>query len=178
MGQNAKSGRAVVIGGASGFWGDSQIAVPQLLQEPELGYLVFDYLAETTMAILQRARLRAPELGYATDFVSAALRPNLRALKQHGVRLVSNAGGLNPAGCRDAILALAREQGLELKVAIVSGDDVLALQGRFLPWPGDEADASLPRLMSANAYLGALPIAEALDGGADIVVTGDRKSVV
>ncbi|WP_439670650.1 Terpene utilization protein AtuA [Cupriavidus necator] len=172
MGQNAKSGRAVVIGGASGFWGDSQIAVPQLLQEPELGYLVFDYLAETTMAILQRARLRAPELGYATDFVSAALRPNLRALKQRGVRLVSNAGGLNPAGCRDAILALAREQGLELKVAIVSGDDVLALQGRFLPWPGDEADASLPRLMSANAYLGALPIAEALDGGADIVVTG------
>jgi len=172
MGQNAKSGRAVVIGGASGFWGDSQIAVPQLLQEPELGYLVFDYLAETTMAILQRARLRAPELGYATDFVSAALKPNLQALKQRGVRLVSNAGGLNPAGCRDAILTLAREQGLELKVAIVSGDDVLALQERFLPWPGDEADASLPRLMSANAYLGALPIAEALDGGADIVVTG------
>lgn len=172
MGQYATSGRAVVIGGASGFWGDSQIAVPQLLQEPELGYLVFDYLAETTMAILQRARLRAPELGYATDFVSAALKPNLRELKQRGVRLVSNAGGLNPAGCRDAILAMAREQGLDLKVAIVSGDDVLALQQKFLPWPGDDANASLPRLMSANAYLGALPIAEALDGGADIVVTG------
>ncbi|SPA54613.1 acyclic terpene utilization AtuA family protein [Cupriavidus taiwanensis] len=172
MVQNAKPGRAIVIGGASGFWGDSQIAVPQLLQEPGLGYLVFDYLAETTMAILQRARLRAPELGYATDFVSAALKPHLQALKQRGVRLVSNAGGLNPAGCRDAILALAREQGLDLKVAIVSGDDVLALQESFLPWPGDEADAGLPRLMSANAYLGALPIAQALDAGADIVVTG------
>lgn len=172
MVQNAKPGGAIVIGGASGFWGDSQIAVPQLLQEPGLGYLVFDYLAETTMAILQRARLRAPELGYATDFVSVALKPNLQALKQRGVRLVSNAGGLNPAGCRDAILALAREHGLDLKVAIVSGDDVLALQESFLPWPGDEADAGLPRLMSANAYLGALPIAQALDAGADIVVTG------
>lgn len=155
-----------------GILGDSQIAVPQLLQEPELGYLVFDYLAETTMAILQRARLRAPALGYATDFVTAALKPNLKALKERGVRLVSNAGGLNPAGCRDAILALAREQGLDLKVAIVSGDDVLALRERFLPWPGEEADATLPQLMSANAYLGALPIAQALAGGADIVVTG------
>ncbi len=172
MDQHAKAGRAIVIGGASGFWGDSQIAVPQLLQEPELGYLVFDYLAETTMAILQRARLRAPALGYATDFVTAALKPNLKALKERGVRLVSNAGGLNPAGCRDAILALAREQGLDLKVAIVSGDDVLALRERFLPWPGEEADATLPQLMSANAYLGALPIAQALAGGADIVVTG------
>lgn len=172
MGHEARPGCAIVIGGASGFWGDSQIAVPQLLREPELGYLVFDYLAETTMAILQRARLREPELGYATDFVTAALKPSLRALKERGVRVVSNAGGLNPAGCRDAILALAREQGLDLKVAIVSGDDVLALQERFLPWPGDEADAARLRLMSANAYLGALPIAQALAGGADIVVTG------
>jgi hypothetical protein len=172
MGENAKSERAIVIGGASGFWGDSEIAVPQLLQEQDLGYLVFDYLAETTMAILQRARLRTPELGYATDFVSAALKPNLRELKRRGVRLVSNAGGLNPAACRDAILALAREQGVDLTVATVSGDDVLALQERFLPWPGSDAPATPPRLMSANAYLGALPIARALAGGADIVVTG------
>lgn len=172
MGQNNNAGRAIVVGGASGFWGDSQIAVPQLLQERDLGYLVFDYLAETTMAILQRARLRAPELGYATDFVSAALKPNLRELKQRGVRLVSNAGGLNPAGCRDAILALAREQGLDLKVAIVSGDDVLAFEEKFLPWPGEVINSSRSRLMSANAYLGAQAIAQALDRGADIVVTG------
>jgi len=172
MDPRVQAGRAIVIGGASGFWGDSQIAVPQLLQEPDLGYLVFDYLAETTMAILQRARLRSPELGYATDFVTAALKPNLRALKARGVRLVSNAGGLNPEGCRDAILALAHEQGLDLKVATVSGDDVLSLRSRFRPWPGEPADATLPGLMSASAYLGALPIAQALAGGADVVVTG------
>ncbi|BCN36691.1 hypothetical protein ALDI51_00100 [Alicycliphilus denitrificans] len=163
--------RTVLIGGASGFWGDSQIAVPQLLRQPGLQYLVFDYLAETTMSILQRARLRAPELGYATDFVTAAVGPHLREIKARGVRLVSNAGGLNPAGCRDAILALAREQGVDLKVAIVTGDDVLDLQPRFEPW-GDEAGAQLPALMSANAYLGAAPVAQALASGADIVVTG------
>ncbi len=163
--------QTVLIGGASGFWGDSQIAVPQLLRQPGLQYLVFDYLAETTMSVLQRARLRAPELGYATDFVTAAVGPHLREIKAKGVRLVSNAGGLNPAGCRDAILALAREQGVDLKVAIVTGDDVLDLQPRFEPW-GDEAGADLPALMSANAYLGAAPVAQALASGADIVVTG------
>jgi len=165
------SEKSVLIGGASGFWGDSQIAVPQLLRQPGLQYLVFDYLAETTMSILQRARLRAPELGYATDFVTAAVGPHLREIKARGVRLVSNAGGLNPAGCRDAILALAREQGVELKVAIVTGDDVLALQPQFEPW-GDGPMGELPSLMSANAYLGAAPIAQALAAGADIVVTG------
>ena len=163
----------VLIGGASGFWGDSQIAVPQLLEQPGLQYLVFDYLAETTMSILQRARLRAPELGYATDFVSAAVAPHLQAIKQRGVRLVTNAGGLNPAGCRDAILKLASEQGIALKVAIVTGDDVLAQQSQFQAWPGDPAgEQQLPKLMSANAYLGAEPIARALDAGADIVITG------
>ncbi len=163
--------KTVLIGGASGFWGDSQIAVPQLLRQPGLQYLVFDYLAETTMSILQRARLRAPELGYATDFVAAAVGPHLREIKAKGIRLVSNAGGLNPAGCRDAILALAREQGVELKVVIVTGDDVLALQPQFEPW-GGEPTQGLPALMSANAYLGAAPIAQALAAGADIVVTG------
>nr|WP_319016878.1 acyclic terpene utilization AtuA family protein [Diaphorobacter aerolatus] len=147
--------------------------MPQLLEQPGLQYLVFDYLAETTMSILQRARLRSPELGYATDFVTAAVAPHLQTIKQRGVRLVTNAGGLNPAGCRDAILGLASEQGIALKVAIVTGDDVLAQQAQFEAWPADAASAqALPRLMSANAYLGAAPIAQALDAGADIVITG------
>ncbi|WP_199136319.1 acyclic terpene utilization AtuA family protein [Delftia sp. ASV31] len=162
----------VLIGGASGFWGDSQMAVPQLLQQPDLQYLVFDYLAETTMSILQRARLRSPDLGYATDFVTSAVGPHLRAIRDKGVRLVSNAGGLHPAGCRDAILALAREQGVQVKVAIVTGDDVLDRQRDFEPWQQEPLPAQLPPLMSASAYLGAEPIARALDGGADIVVTG------
>ncbi len=91
-----KAGKPVHIACASGFWGDSQIAIPQLLTAPKLDYIVFDYLAETTMSILQRARMRNPELGYATDFVSAVIRPHLRTLLERGVRLVSNAGGLNP----------------------------------------------------------------------------------
>lgn len=167
------SGRTIRIGGASGFWGDSQIAVPQLLQAP-IDYLVFDYLAETTMSILQRARLRNPELGYATDFVSTAVKPNLRALMERKVRLVSNAGGLNPAKCRDALLALAHEQGLSPRIAIVTGDDVLELGTHFRSMPDEDAAAApAPApLMSANAYLGAFPIAEALRAGADIVITG------
>lgn len=166
--------RTVHIGGGSGFWGDSQIAVPQLLQAPRLDYIVFDYLAETTMSVLQRARLRNPELGYATDFVSGVVKPNLRALMERRIRLVSNAGGLNPAKCRDALLALAREQGLEPRIAIVTGDDVLAQAEHFRSGPDEAADAAAPPapLMSANAYLGALPIAEALGQGADIVITG------
>ena len=134
--------RTLYIGGASGFWGDSQIAVPQLLQAPKLDYLVFDYLAETTMSILQRARLRNPDLGYATDFVTTAVKPNLRALMERKVRLVSNAGGLNPAKCRDALLALAHEQGLSPRIAIVTGDDVLELGTHFRDTP--EADTATP----------------------------------
>ncbi|MBF5006252.1 acyclic terpene utilization AtuA family protein [Diaphorobacter caeni] len=166
------SSRSVLIGGASGFWGDSQIAVPQLLEQPGLQYLVFDYLAETTMSILQRARLRAPEMGYAVDFVTAAVAPHLRAITERGVRLVSNAGGLNPAGCRDAIIKIAAEQGIALKVAIVTGDDVLEQQSQFEVWPGEAGGQALPKLLSANAYLGAAPIARALAAGADIVITG------
>ncbi len=170
----ADAGRTIHIGGASGFWGDSQIAVPQLLQAPQLDYLVFDYLAETTMSILQRARLRNPDLGYATDFVTTAVKPNLRALMARKVRLVSNAGGLNPAKCRDALLALAQEQGLSPRIAIVTGDDVLALDAHFRAGAGADtaATAARPALLSANAYLGAWPIAEALRAGADIVITG------
>ena len=176
---NADGGRRVVaravdIGCASGFWGDSQIAIPQLLTDPDLGYIVFDYLAETTMSILQRARLKDPALGYATDFVSQAIKPNLAQLMARGIKLVSNAGGLNPQGCRDAVLAVARAQGLEPIVAVVTGDDVLGQVGAFRAFPdSNEPAADIPgNLLSANAYFGAGPIAEALRGGADIVITG------
>lgn len=164
--------RTVFIGSGSGFWGDSALAVPQLLTAPRLDYIVFDYLAETTMSVLQRARLKDPELGYATDFVTGAVKPNLKVLMERGIRLVSNAGGLNPAKCRDALLAVAAEQGLAPRIAIVTGDDVLALADRFETPDGQPAAAGTAPLMSANAYLGAQPIAQALSEGADIVVTG------
>jgi hypothetical protein len=163
----------VHVGCASGFWGDSQIAIPQLLTAEKLDYIVFDYLAETTMSILQRARMRNPELGYATDFVSV-LRPHLKILLERGVRLVSNAGGLNPQACRDAILAFAREQGLAPRIAVVTGDDVAALQAEFTDAQGRhlaDLDGFGP-LLSANAYLGAYPIVQALALDVDIVITG------
>src|SRR5690625_1532802 len=117
----------VRIGGACGFWGDSATATPQLLTVPDLQYLVYDYLAETTLSIMARAREKSPELGYATDFVQTAMAPHLARIRDKGVRVVANAGGLNPVACHDALLAEAQRQGITLKVAVVLGDDVLPI---------------------------------------------------
>ena len=119
--------RVVRIGGASGFWGDSSLGAPQLVGSGQIDYLVFDYLAELTMSILAGARLKKPELGYATDFVSVAMKAVLRDVVDRGIRVVSNAGGVNPQGCAAALAALAAEQGVTLKIAVVLGDDVLPL---------------------------------------------------
>ena len=112
------------IGGASGFWGESSLATPQLLDAGGIDYLVYDYLAEITMSIMARARARDPSLGYATDFVSEVLAPHLAEIQRQGVRVLSNAGGVNPAACGQAIETLLDEQGLGLKVAVVTGDDL------------------------------------------------------
>lgn len=174
---NANNERIVRIGGASGFWGDSSVGAPQLVASGQIDYLVFDYLAELTMSILAGARLKKPELGYATDFVSVAMKSVLKDVVKQGIRVVSNAGGMNPQGCADALAALAKEQGIELKIAVVSGDDVSALlpQLRQAQPPVRElqSGAALPeRVLTANAYLGARPIQAALDAGAQVVITG------
>ena len=168
-------GKIVRIGGASGFWGDSSVAAPQLVRSGRIDYLVFDYLAETTMAILAAARAKAPELGYATDFVDVAMRAVLADVVARGIKVVSNAGGVHPRACAAALAALARELGVEVRVAVVEGDDVsaqlpaLRAAGRRDLFSGE----ALPeRVLSANAYLGALPIARALSAGADVVITG------
>jgi hypothetical protein len=167
--------KIVRIGGASGFWGDSRVAAPQLVASGQVDYLVFDYLAETTMAILAGARLKRPELGYATDFVDVAMRSVLGELAAKKIKVVSNAGGIHPRACVAALEKMIAEAGLALKVAVVEGDDVSA-QIASLAAAGTRdlaSDAPLPaRVVSANAYLGALPIAAALAAGADIVVTG------
>src|SRR5690606_5787335 len=118
--------RTIRIGGASGFWGDTSLAAPQLLRGAELDYLVFDYLAEVTMSIMAQARARSPEAGYATDFVRVTMAPLLRELKERGVRVVSNAGGVNPLACRDALRQAAKEAGVDLKIGVVLGDDLSA----------------------------------------------------
>ncbi len=173
----SQANKTVRIGGASGFWGDSSVGAPQLVAGGQIDYLVFDYLAELTMSILAGARLKKPELGYATDFVSVAMKSVLKDVVAKGIRVVSNAGGVNPHGCAAALAALAAEQGLTLKIAVVSGDDVMPLlaQLREAPEPVRElqSGAQLPRqVLTANAYLGALPIQAALDAGAQIVITG------
>jgi hypothetical protein len=165
--------RIVRIGGASGAWGDSPMAIAQLLTEP-VEYLIMDYLAEVTMSLLAKARLKNPEAGYPPDFVSY-LEPHLTALVDRNIKVVSNAGGVNPMACKRALEAAAAKNGVSLRVAVVEGDDLLptmdslraanireAVSGEVLP----------PTLLSANAYLGALPIVAALQQGADIVITG------
>ena len=111
--------KTVRIGGASGFWGDSSVGAPQLVASGQIDYLVFDYLAELTMSILAGARLKKPELGYATDFVTVAMRAVLRDVIDKGIRVVSNAGGVNPQGCADALAAVAAELGVPLRIAVV-----------------------------------------------------------
>ncbi|MDP9893660.1 hypothetical protein J2W32_002274 [Variovorax boronicumulans] len=177
MSNTGNNERIVRIGGASGFWGDSSVGAPQLVASGQIDYLVFDYLAELTMSILAGARLKKPDLGYATDFVSVAMKSVLKDVVKQGIRVVSNAGGVNPQGCADALAALAKEQGIELKIAVVSGDDVSALlpQLRQAQPPVRElqSGAALPeRVLTANAYLGARPIQAALDAGAQVVITG------
>ena len=167
--------RCVRIGGASGFWGDSSVGAPQLVERGEVDYLVFDYLAELTMSILAAARGKNPELGYATDFVSVTMKAILRDVVERGIRVISNAGGVNPRACAGAIAQLAAEQGLNLKIAVVQGDDVTPLLAQLRGENVAELQSGAPlpeKILTANAYLGALPVKRALDEGAQIVVTG------
>jgi hypothetical protein len=164
----------VRIGCASGFWGDSAIAAPQLVARGGIDYLIFDYLAEVTMSIMARARQRAPEAGYATDFATVVMPEIVREVARRGIKVVANAGGVNPGACRDAVAKVARDAGVDLRIAVVHGDDLMAQLGALRPLLREmSTGAALPeRVLSANAYLGALPIAAALGAGADVVITG------
>lgn len=165
------------IGGATGYWGEADLALPQFLGEGDLDFIVFDYLAEITMSIMARAKAADPEKGYATDFVSAIVAPHLQAIADSGVKLISNAGGVNPEACGRALRQVIEGAGLSLKVAVITGDDLMPKLGQVLDSEPvemftDEPTPLREAIASANAYLGAFPIAEALHQGADIVVTG------
>ena len=169
--------KTIRIAGASGFWGDAARATPQLLKDGNVDFIVYDYLAEITMSIMARARAKNPDTGYALDFVSAAMKPNLKEIARQGVRIVSNAGGVNPQACANALRAVIAELGLNLKVACVLGDDMISQRDQIAGhgykemFSGDDFPA-VDKVASINAYLGAFPVARALQEGADIVVTG------
>lgn len=167
--------RKVRIGGAGGFWGDSPAGMEQLVTCGDVDYVIHDYLAELTMAILARQKDRDPDAGFATDFVALQLRPILREIVDRGVRVVTNAGGINPQACAKALGALARSAGIDIRIGVVEGDDLMPIEGRLRERGVTEMFTGEPlpeQLTSMNAYIGAFPIADALARGADIVVTG------
>ena len=165
------SDKKVRVACASAFYGDSQLAARQLVDKGEIDYLVFDYLAEATMAILARAKATNADFGYAIDFVTVAMKDVLSDCSKKGIKVIANAGGVNVPACISALEQLCEMLELDLTVAGVYGDD---LSGRELgDMPEMQTGKPLPaKLASINAYLGAMPISDALAAGADIVVTG------
>jgi hypothetical protein len=173
--------RRTIIANCGGFWGDDPTAPRRQVEGGPIDYLVMDYLAEVTMAILQKQRARNPAAGYPADFI-VHLRDVLPSCTQRGIRIITNAGGVNPQGCRAAVEALARDLNVadKVTVAIVSGDDLYAdLDGLLAagePLTNMDTGQALsdvrPRVLSANAYLGAAGIVEALERGANVIITG------
>jgi len=173
--------RVVRVAAGQGFWGDWLEAPARQVQGGPIDYLMMDYLAEVTMSIMQKQKSRDPATGYARDFVPAMERilPDLAA---KGIRVTSNAGGVNPRACAEAVLETARRQGLagRIRVGLITGDDILHRLDELLARGHElrDLDTGRPlsdirdRVRSANAYLGMAPVVEALRGGADIVITG------
>ncbi|MDQ3950807.1 MAG: DUF1446 domain-containing protein, partial [Gemmatimonadota bacterium] len=177
----AAGGRVVRVAAGQGFWGDSLDAPRRQVDGGPVDYLMLDYLAEVTMSILQKQKERDPRLGYARDFVGA-MGSVLPAVVGRGVRVIANAGGVNPPACADAMRALAAQEGVagRLRVGIVTGDDLLSRLDELLDagHPLANMDTGEPlatirdRVIAANAYIGSGPIVEALGRGANVVITG------
>ena len=170
----AEPPRVVVLGGAGGAWGDTSLSAPQLLDSGRCDYILFEALAEITMGILTRARQKNPELGYATDVITMIGR-DLPRFAEQGVRVVTNAGGVNPEAAAAALRAIADKAGISLRIAWVEGDNLIdrmeELRTLALTEIGDHSGL-VENPVSFNAYLGARPIAAALEAGADVVITG------
>jgi hypothetical protein len=173
--------KRIRIGNGCGFWGDSVDAPVRLAEAANLDYLTLEYLAELTMSILALLRQRDPTAGYAHDFLDVLGRLGPQLKKQRGLKIVTNAGGMNPAACAAAAKETLAKAGIgDRKIGVVSGDDLLPRLDELIAagHPLNHLDTSEPltavrqRVVSANAYLGSVPIAKALKRGASIVITG------
>lgn len=172
--------KTIRIANGQGFWGDNVDAPVELLRGGQIDYIGMDYLAEVTLSIMMRQKLKDPRMGYATDFIGF-IRRVLPEIKQRNVRVLANAGGLNPRACREKVFEVARELGVTgLRVGVVEGDDIFPRLRELIDAghemrnmdSGEPLAPVVDRMMSANAYLGARPVAEALRQGAHIVLCG------
>lgn len=173
--------RVVRIASGQGFWGDDLEAPVRQVEGGPIDYLMLDYLAEVTMSIMQKQRARSPEAGYARDFVPLMERIFAKCVED-GVRVVTNAGGVNPEGCAEALVEAGRRAGVQgrARVGLVTGDDLmdrleeLIADGHEMAHmeTGEPLSTIVDQVQSANAYIGAAPIVEALGKGADVIVTG------
>ncbi|CAN5537840.1 hypothetical protein BH20ACI3_BH20ACI3_34770 [soil metagenome] len=173
--------KKIRVAAGQGFWGDLLDAPVRQVEGGPIDYLMLDYLAEVTMSIMQKQRSRDPNTGYAKDFIPL-MKQILPACVERNIRVTANAGGVNVEGCADAVREVARETGLagKLRIGIVTGDDIMSrldeLLGRGIELRNMDTEEPLAsvrdRIQSANAYLGAWPMVEALNGGARIVITG------
>ncbi len=168
------------IANGQGFWGDWLEAPVRQVEQGPIDYLVLDYLAEVTMSILQKQKDRDPQRGYARDFVPLTTRIFPRLLERN-IKVISNAGGVNPIACAHAVVEAAREEGIQgAKVAVVLGDDIFDrlddMLARGIAFDdldsGDAIGGIRSQVLSANVYLGAFPLVEALETGAQIVIAG------
>ena len=169
-----KSDKSIRIGCASAFWGDTSSAAYQLINKGNLNYLVFDFLAEVTMSILARAKMKNPDMGYTPDFINQ-IAPHLTEIKKKNIKVISNAGGINLEACRDALKIEAEKLNIDLKIILVRGDNIIERKQELQNMKIRDIDngETLPdKILSMNGYLGATPIQEALANGADIVITG------
>ena len=173
--------QVVRVAGGQGFWGDDIDAPRRQVEGGPVDYLMLDYLAEVTMSILQKQKERDPSLGYARDFVGA-MESVLPAVTDRGVRVIANAGGVNPPACAEAVRAMAAKKGggAKVRIGVVTGDDLLPRLDELMAAGHalDNMDTGEPlstvreRVLSANAYIGSTPIVEALSKGANIAITG------
>ena len=175
------AGKVVRVAAGQGFWGDWLEAPRRQVDGGDVDYLMLDYLAEVTMSILQKQKERDPNMGYARDFVGA-IESVLPAIATRGVRVIANAGGVNPRACAEAIRQVAMKHGVAsaVRIGVVTGDDLLPRLDELIagghPLANMETGEALStvrdRVLSANAYIGSTPIVEALGNGANIVISG------